>query len=138
METIRKRSKTGGRQKGTLNRATADIRQALRDLAEGNAHRVQEWLDRVAQTEPAEALRLWLALLRFVTPTLQAAAYADMTPPQTAKGAQEQLYKLTTKELMQIALGSPQGTGIRRQRESADASSYPDQSLEAEDEEILR
>ena len=72
-------AKSRGRPPGSPNKITRDIRAALRDLAEGNSHRVQEWLDRVAETDPAEALRLWLALLRYVTPTLQAAAIADMT-----------------------------------------------------------
>jgi len=99
MEPVRKRLKTGGRQSGTPNRVSADLRQALKQLAEGNADRVQEWLDRVAETDPAEALRLWLALLRFVTPTLQAAAIADLTWP---KSVQEQLTAMTNAELMAV------------------------------------
>jgi hypothetical protein len=39
-------------------------------------------IDGVAEKDPAEALKLSLALLRFVTPTLQAAAIADITPPK--------------------------------------------------------
>src|SRR6267378_6022189 len=62
--------KRRGRPPGAVNKITRDIRAALRDLAEGNADRVKSWLDSAAETDPAEALRLWLALLRFVTPTL--------------------------------------------------------------------
>ena len=47
-------------------------------------------------------LRLWLALLRFVTPTLQAAAIADLTPPNSKKDMQKHLSKLTDDELMTI------------------------------------
>jgi hypothetical protein len=79
--TTPKKAKTGGRQKGTPNRVTRDIRTALRDLAERNADNAQVWLDRVAATDPAEAMRLYLALLRFTTPTLTASAIADVTPP---------------------------------------------------------
>jgi hypothetical protein len=60
---------------------------------------VQGWLDRVAESDPAEATRLWLALLRFVTPTLQAAAIADLTKP---KSVQEQLIAMTNAELLAV------------------------------------
>jgi hypothetical protein len=111
METVRKRSKTGGRQRGTPNRVTTDIRQALRDLAEGNANRVQGWLDSVAENDPAEALRLWLALLRFVTPTLQASAIADLTP----KSAKLQLAAMTDEDLMEVIVQSPEAKALVRQ-----------------------
>jgi len=97
------RTKSGGRQRGTPNRVTSDIRQALRDLADGNAHRVQDWLDRVAQTDPGEAVRLWLALLRFVTPTLQAAAIADLTPSGTPQALQ--LLNMSDDELLAVIAG---------------------------------
>jgi len=103
--------KTGGRRTGTPNKITRDIRTALRDLAEGNADRVQEWLDRVAEKDPAEALRLWLALLRFVTPTLQAAAVADITPRRTS----ERLAELTDRELLEMIVDSPEAAAILKQ-----------------------
>lgn len=93
-----RRHKTGGRQRGTPNRVTSDIRQALRNLADGNAPRVQDWLTRVAETDPAEATRLWLSLLRFVTPTLQAAGIADLRNPGTA----QPLYAMTDQELLAL------------------------------------
>jgi hypothetical protein len=103
--------KTGGRAKGTPNKVTRDIRAALRDLAEGNSHRAQEWLDQVAVTDPAEALRLWLALLRYVTPTLQAAAIADFTP----KRVSEHLTKLSDEQLLEVIVQSPQAAELVRQ-----------------------
>ena len=84
--------KLRGRPPGAPNKITRDIRAALRELAEGNAERVQSWLDSVAETDPAEALRLWLALLRYVTPTLQAAAIADLT---LAKSTKDRLLHMT-------------------------------------------
>lgn len=98
-----KRVKAGGRAKGTPNRVTADVRAALRDLAEGNAGHVQQWLDRVAEESPAEALRLYLALIRYVVPTLSAAAIADITP----RSSRDQLAKMSSDELMEIVLNSP-------------------------------
>lgn len=101
--------KTGGRQKGTANLVTREIRATLRDLAEGNAPSVQGWLDRVAEDDPAEALRLWLALLRFVTPTLQAAAIADITSP---KRASDQLAQFSDRELMEMIVDSPEAVAF--------------------------
>lgn len=117
-----KQSKSGGRQRGTPNRVTADIRHALRDLAEGNAHLVQGWLDRVAESDPAEALRLWLALLRFVTPTLQAAAIADITPKSTS----HRLAQLSDEELLAILHSAP----IPPRRETTVAVPIPDPNKE--------
>jgi len=112
MEAVRKRPKTGGRQRGTPNRVTADLRDALRDLAQGNAHRVQDWLDRVAENEPAEALRLWLALLRFVTPTLQAAAIADLAP---SKSTSLRLAALDDEQLLEAIVHSAEAAALVRQ-----------------------
>ena len=39
----------GGRAKGTPNKATADARQAIAQFVDGNAHRLTEWLDKVAE-----------------------------------------------------------------------------------------
>jgi len=40
--------KTGGRASGTPNKATNDARQAIASFVDGNAHRLTEWLDQVA------------------------------------------------------------------------------------------
>ena len=97
--------KPRGRPPGAPNKITRNIREALRDLAEGNADRVQSWLDSVAEKDPAEALRLWLGLLRYVTPTLQAAAIADLTP---SKAASQQLAAMSDEELMEYIVHSPE------------------------------
>jgi hypothetical protein len=106
----KKRAKTGGRQKGTPNRITFDLRQALRDLADGYAPRVRGWLDQAAEKDPAEATRLWLALLRFVTPQLAAAAIADITP----KSAKGRLLEMTDEELIQEIINFPEAAKLAR------------------------
>lgn len=40
--------KTGGRVAGTPNKATADARRAIAEFVDGNAHRLTDWLDSVA------------------------------------------------------------------------------------------
>ena len=57
-----KGQKTGGRQVGTPNKVTKELRERFKEFAEGNFDNCQEWLDRVADEDPAEALRLYLAL----------------------------------------------------------------------------
>ena len=41
--------KTGGRVIGSTNKVTNEARQALASFVDGNAHRLSEWLDRVAE-----------------------------------------------------------------------------------------
>lgn len=41
--------KTGGRVAGTPNKATKEAREAIATFVDGNAHRLTEWLDRVAE-----------------------------------------------------------------------------------------
>lgn len=101
-----------GRPPGAPNKVTRDIRAALRDLAEGNADRVQSWLDAVAGKDPAEALRLYLGLLRYVTPTLQAAAIADLTP---SKAVSQQLTAMSDEELMECIIRSPEAAELVNQ-----------------------
>lgn len=68
------RRKTGGRQKGTPNRVTADVRAAFAELAVRNFDRIQDWLEQVAQHSPAKAIELWLQLMRFVLPEMKSVA----------------------------------------------------------------
>jgi hypothetical protein len=59
--------KTGGRQAGTPNKATNEARQAIASFVDGNAHRLTEWLDQVAngvkvieQTEEGDILEKYV------------------------------------------------------------------------------
>ena len=40
--------KTGGRKPGTPNKSTIEARQAISEFVDGNAHRLTDWLDSVA------------------------------------------------------------------------------------------
>ena len=44
--------KFGGRTKGTSNKATAAAREAIGLFVDNNAHRLQEWLDKIAEGVP--------------------------------------------------------------------------------------
>jgi hypothetical protein len=59
--------KTGGRVAGTPNKATNEARQAIASFVDGNAHRLTEWLDQVAngvkvieQTEEGDILEKYV------------------------------------------------------------------------------
>jgi hypothetical protein len=59
--------KTGGRVAGTPNKATNEARQAIASFVDGNAHRLTEWLDQVAngvkvieQTDDGEVLEKYV------------------------------------------------------------------------------
>lgn len=79
--------KTGGRAKGTANKATADARQAIASFVDGNAHRLTEWLDQVAagvkttdpdtgeekflvQPNPAKAFDMFQSVVEYHVPKL--------------------------------------------------------------------
>jgi hypothetical protein len=64
--------KYGGRKKGTANKATVRLREAFRELLEGNMGRLQELLDKVAEKNPQKALELMLKLSEFALPKLRA------------------------------------------------------------------
>ena len=70
--------KTGGRQVGTPNKATQEARQAIATFVDGNAHRLSEWLDRVAHGDPehdikpnpAKAFELFQSVVEYHVPKL--------------------------------------------------------------------
>lgn len=65
-----KKPKTGGRAKGTPNKATAEARTAIASFVDGNAHRLQEWLDAVALENPEKAFVLLQSLIEYHVPKL--------------------------------------------------------------------
>lgn len=60
-----------GRPKGSLNKATADAREAFKNLMEKNTPQMQKWLEEVAAEDPAKALDLMMKIAEFVLPKLQ-------------------------------------------------------------------
>lgn len=65
--------KTGGRPKGSPNKSTAKAREAVAKLVDGNAERLQEWLDDIAADEkqgPAVAFKLLMDVMEYHVPKL--------------------------------------------------------------------
>ena len=59
-----------GRPKGTPNKATAEARQAFKNLVTKNLPQMQKWLDEVALEDPGKAIDLVLKMSEFVLPKL--------------------------------------------------------------------
>lgn len=68
--------KTGGRASGTPNKATTEARQAISLFVDKNAHRLEEWLDAVANGDgdnkpnPAKAFELFQSVVEYHIPKL--------------------------------------------------------------------
>lgn len=60
----------GGRAKGTPNRATQQAREAIAAFVDGNAHRLQKWLDQVAETDPVKAFEMFQSVIEYHVPKL--------------------------------------------------------------------
>lgn len=71
-------SKTGGRQKGTPNKSTEAVRMAIAKFADGNVDKLQEWLERVAEDDPARAADLFLKVLEYHVPKLGRTEHTGM------------------------------------------------------------
>ena len=70
--------KLGGRQAGTPNKATADARAAIATFVDGNAHRLVQWLNAVADGDPehgrdpnpAKAFEMFQSVVEYHVPKL--------------------------------------------------------------------
>jgi hypothetical protein len=65
-----KGQKTGGRRKGTPNKATKDVRAAIALLAQNKIGELEEWLDRTAKKNPAMAAKILLETIEYHIPKL--------------------------------------------------------------------
>jgi hypothetical protein len=70
--------KTGGRAAGTTNKVTAEARGAIALFVDKNAHRLEEWLDMVAngipdhdiKPNPGKAFELFQSVVEYHIPKL--------------------------------------------------------------------
>lgn len=73
-----KGTKTGGRQPGSANKTTKDVRQAVALLAENNVSKLEQWLEDTAtgdiangvKPDPGKAAMLLLQALEYHIPKL--------------------------------------------------------------------
>jgi hypothetical protein len=62
--------KTGGRQEGTPNKVTSEIRDAFQKLIEQNIDNLSLWINEIATKDPAKALTIIIELSEFIVPKL--------------------------------------------------------------------
>ena len=73
---VKTRKKKGGRVAGVPNKVTAQAREAIAMFVDGNAHRLTEWLDQVAngnedtKPNPAKAFELFQSVVEYHVPKL--------------------------------------------------------------------
>lgn len=73
------RQKTGGRQKGTPNKITSELRESLKEILEDNITSVNKWIKETAKTDPGKAVDLWAKLADFAIPRLSRVETRDVT-----------------------------------------------------------
>lgn len=78
-----KGKKTGGREPGTSNIVTKEIRESFQNLIEQNLPELQNWITSTAQKDPAKAVDLLLKLTEFCLPKLKATELTANSNDQT-------------------------------------------------------
>jgi len=77
-KVVKNRKKAGGRGLGTPNKTTQQAREAIAMFVDGNAHRLAEWLNEVAngipeadiKPNPAKAFELFQSVVEYHVPKL--------------------------------------------------------------------
>jgi hypothetical protein len=84
---MRGRKTGGGSRRGRPNKATQSARELFQALVDGNAHRIQGWLDAVEEEQgPALALKLFIEVADFCVPRLSRAEQPQAPAPTSNAG----------------------------------------------------
>lgn len=60
----------GGRPKGSPNKATAKVREAIATFADGNVDNLTSWLNSIAKKDPKDAFNCYMSVLEYHIPKL--------------------------------------------------------------------
>lgn len=66
----RPKPKGAGRVAGVPNKSTQNAREAIAQFVDGNAHRLVEWLDRIAIDSPKDAFTCFQSVVEYHIPKL--------------------------------------------------------------------
>lgn len=72
-----------GRKAGVPNKSTAECKEAITDLISGNIPKLQMWLDKVAEDDPAKAFDLLIKMMEFSVPKLSRIESKDKDAAET-------------------------------------------------------
>ncbi len=93
-------NRPGGRQKGTPNKTTGRVREAIARAAEANSDKIVEWLDEIHRENGAEsAMKLYLQMIEYHIPKL---ARSEVTGPNG--GPIETQHSIDTSKMSDAAL----------------------------------
>lgn len=65
-----KKPDSSGRKAGIQNKSTQQAREAIAKFVDGNSHRLQEWLDQIAEGNPEKAFTLFQSIIEYHVPKL--------------------------------------------------------------------
>lgn len=68
--SFKKGEKRPGQGKRGPGKATIAAREAIGAFVDGNAHRLQSWLDRIAEDDPEKAFSLFQSVIEYHVPKL--------------------------------------------------------------------
>ena len=106
-----------GRKKGSPNRATADVRAAIAEIAEANAPKISSWLSRIARRSPERALDLYLRMLEYHIPKLTRAEIVREDKPNGRVIDSSQLTAEQREQLRQMILAMGSGPALIEQQQ---------------------
>lgn len=92
--------KTGGREPGTCNIITKEIRESFQNLVEQNLSEIQNWITSTAKKDPVKAVELILKLSEFCLPKLKAIEFKIPEKPEvqlTPEQRKTEIAKLKAK-----------------------------------------
>lgn len=69
--------KFGGRKKGTPNRTTKEMREALQGILNNNIDNIDDWINEIAKKEPEKAINVLLKLTEYILPKLNKTEFID-------------------------------------------------------------
>ncbi len=98
IDIMAKGTKTGGRQKGTPNKVTKDLRLLLKDLVTNEIAKAEENL---AMAEPKERLDFLLKLLPYILPRYESVSYTE-----EANNDSKKIFQQINNNLMERLDGS--------------------------------
>ena len=91
-----------GRPKGLPNKATQKAREAIAMFVDGNSHRLQDWLDKIAEQSPEKAFNLFQSVIEYHVPKLQRNTHVGYYLSDAKGGNDKKVLRATTAALQLV------------------------------------
>ena len=93
--------KFGGREKGTPNKSTKEIRDTFKNILNSNIDNLDVWIKKVAEKNPEKAVNILLKISEFILPKLNKIEVEEMVSDDIENLTDEELEKEINRYLMQ-------------------------------------